>query len=503
MSYFGFPFPEETQSFSSHAQVLDYLCSYADEHDLHPLISLGCSVESVRLASLPSVGDSSHTFGSVDGSLSSSEDSSLGEGAVTGTDTAAAAGRHGGGIDQGQSKAEVESTTLGRWEVVYRRRSAPAAAAVADDDDQVVAEVFDAVCVCSGHFDETYTPTVAGLDEFQGTVMHAREYDIPGVEAFVGKRVLCVGARSSGTDIAREISSVAHAVHVCDRSNPVNSKGGERGNVWWRTALEKFEGANGVRFKNGELLEVDTVVWCTGYNYAFPFLEGSGLLTAPASKRVHPVFEHLFHVYHPSLSFVGLPQSIVTFPLFELQANAVAAAIVGRASFPSLAEREQWLRGEDDRLREGGVGPSSRGAHVLGGRQWEYLRRLLRIASGPGVLGRGSTAENHPPQRGGGDEGSAVPNASSKEASPSRGAAAATEGGAQQRHQLELERLLNVLNVKEAIYNDAGDNRPWFPGGPDDYRRRQYRVDWDSGRFSVSYADRKANGEGPSSPAAS
>ncbi|CAM9370590.1 unnamed protein product [Ectocarpus fasciculatus] len=311
MSYFGFPFPEETQSFTTHAQVLDYLCSYADEHDLHPLISLGCSVESVRLAaSLPSVGDSSQTSGSVDGSLSSSEDySSLGEEAATGSGTTAA-GRHGGGFDQGQSTAGVEDRTLGRWEVVHRRRSAPAAAAVDadDDDDQVVEEVFDAVCVCSGHFAETYTPTVEGLDGFQGTVMHAREYDIPGVEAFVGKRVLCIGARSSGTDIAREVSSVAHAVHVCDRSNPVTSKGGERGNVWWRAALEKFEGANGVRFKNGELVEVDTVVWCTGYNYAFPFLEDSGLLTAPASKRVHPLFEHLFHVYHPSLSFIGLPQ---------------------------------------------------------------------------------------------------------------------------------------------------------------------------------------------------
>lgn len=50
------------------------------------------------------------------------------------------------------------------------------------------------------------------------------------------------------------------------------------------------------------------MVWCTGYNYAFPFLEGSGLLTAPVSKHVHPLFEHLFHVYHPSLSFIGLPQ---------------------------------------------------------------------------------------------------------------------------------------------------------------------------------------------------
>lgn len=50
------------------------------------------------------------------------------------------------------------------------------------------------------------------------------------------------------------------------------------------------------------------MVWCTGYNYSFPFLEGSGLLTAPVSQRVHPLYEQLFHVQHPSLSFIGLPQ---------------------------------------------------------------------------------------------------------------------------------------------------------------------------------------------------
>lgn len=48
----------------------------------------------------------------------------------------------------------------------------------------------------------------------------------------------------------------ADVVHVCDRSNLATLKGGERGNVWWRPALERFEGENGVRFKDGELEEV-------------------------------------------------------------------------------------------------------------------------------------------------------------------------------------------------------------------------------------------------------
>lgn len=166
------------------------------------------------------------------------------------------------------------------------------------------------------------------------------------------------------------------------------------------------------------------------------------------------------------------------FPLFEVQANAVAAAITGRASFPPLAERERWLRDEEESLRERGVDPASRGAHVLHHRQWDYLRRLLRLASGPGVLARGPSAA-----------GADCDDETATGAGPGDGDV--DEG-------LGLEAFLRVLKVKEAIYKDAGGSRPPMPGGPDDYRRREYEVDWESGRFLVSYADRKANGEGPS-----
>lgn len=186
--------------------------------------------------------------------------------------------------------------------------------------------------------------------------------------------------------------------------------------------------------------------------------------------------------------------------MFEVQANAVAAAVAGRASFPPLAERERWLRDEEESLRERSVDPASRGAHVLGGRQWAYLRRLLRIASGAGVVARG------PPGRaaaggssGGGEDGSPSHSGAAAAATPPRTAVAATgEGHDENKPDAALQALLKILSVKEAIYNDAGGSRPPFPGGPDDYRRREYQVDWESGRFSVSYADRKANGEGPS-----
>ncbi|CAM9515105.1 unnamed protein product, partial [Hapterophycus canaliculatus] len=290
----------------------------------------------------------------------------------------------------------------------------------------------------------------------------------------------------------------ADVVHVCDRKNLTTRQGGEKGNVWWRPALERFEGANGVRFKGGELEEVDTVVWATGYSYDFPFLEGSGLLTAPVSERVHPLFEQLFHVQHPSLSFIGLPQSVVPFPLFEIQANAVAAAITGRTPLPPLAERERWLLDEERSLRERGVDSASRGVHVLGGRQWDYLRRLVRLASGPGMVARGPpTSRKTGASRAG---GSPVEGEGAGGIAPLPRATGIGED-AQRRHGAALEGLLKMVSVKEAIYNDAGQSRPAFPGAPDDYRRREYDVDWESGDFTVSYADRKSNGEGPSSVA--
>ncbi|CAM9417100.1 unnamed protein product [Scytosiphon promiscuus] len=522
MSYFGFPFPEENQSYTTHGEVLDYLCSFADEHDLHPLISLGCPVESVRpadasasdAAAKPSGGDGGRSRGHSTAAEAYSAAASAGDGGVS-----AMSGENSdrSGNDGPRKPNDKFEGTVGKWEVVYRQgraagaavHTAGGAAGAADATATThVTEVFDAVCVCSGHYDEPSVPPVESLKEFRGTSMHSKEYDRPDVEAFIGKRVLCVGSRSSGADIAREVSSVADVVHVCDRKNLTSRQGGEKGNVWWRPGLERFEGTNGVRFKDGELQEVDTVVWATGYSYDFPFLEGSGLLTEPVSERVHPLYEQLFHVQHPSLSFVGLPQSVVPFPLFEIQANAVAAAITGRASFPQLAEREQWLLDEEHGLRERGIDPTSRAVHVLGGKQWDYLRRLVRLASDPGTVAHGPrtktsgaavSAEVGGHTGGGEEEEDGRSSRAPPLPLPSRPGSVGSSTDAPRQHAAALEGLLKMVGVKEAIYNDAGESRPSFPGAPDDYRRREYDVDWESGEFTVSFADRKANGEGPSS----
>lgn len=91
-----------------------------------------------------------------------------------------------------------------RWRVTFQRQQqrqeqAAASAAEAEEEEE---EEFDAVVVCNGHFDVPYTPPFPGLREhYRGRVLHSRRYDDPRV--CEGLRVLCVGYKSSGTDIAR------------------------------------------------------------------------------------------------------------------------------------------------------------------------------------------------------------------------------------------------------------------------------------------------------------
>lgn len=206
----------------------------------------------------------------------------------------------------------------------------------------------------------------------------------------------------------------------------------------------------------------------------------------------------------PSFKIASQQNSVVPFPMFEIQANAVAAAITGRSPFPPLAERERWLLDDEHSLRERGVDPASRTVHVLGGMQWDYLRRLVRLASGPGTVAHGPRVLRKKSSGAfvsaeGGDQAAAGDRRGSGDAPPPP---PSRVGNARRQHEAALEDLLKMVSVKEAIYNDAGQSRPSFPGAPDDYRRREYDVDWESGEFTVSFADRKANGEGPSSVAA-
>lgn len=62
----------------------------------------------------------------------------------------------------------------------------------------------------TGIWNQPNMPAILGLEDFAGTVLHSRDYRRP--EAFMGKRVLVVGAGNSGTEIATALTMTAEAV---------------------------------------------------------------------------------------------------------------------------------------------------------------------------------------------------------------------------------------------------------------------------------------------------
>ena len=95
--------------------------------------------------------------------------------------------------------ADYEAT--GRWTVELENK-----------DGRQWNEVFDAILICNGHHDKPYRPHFPGLEDFEGNVIHTKDYKRP--TAFEDKRVLVIGMGNSACDASVEIARMASKVHV-------------------------------------------------------------------------------------------------------------------------------------------------------------------------------------------------------------------------------------------------------------------------------------------------
>jgi hypothetical protein len=253
-----------------------------------------------------------------------------------------------------------------------------------EDGGNPKSDDFDAVFICNGHYAKLSTPVVPGLDQyFEGDVLHSVTYDDPSV--FAGKTVLCVGGRASGSDLAREISLHADHVYLSDTTCPRADNGEPQtlGKVTWVPKTMEVLPDGTIRFDDDCVVKpkVDTIVFCSGYDYSFPFINDASNLelnTIPGERRVMPLYEQLWHARYPNLAFIGLPHSVVPFPFFELQAEAVWKQCK-TLTLPSLKDR---LEEAEKDANAGGAKVAGRivDTHFLGSAQWDYCRKMAKLA---------------------------------------------------------------------------------------------------------------------------
>lgn len=220
--------------------------------------------------------------------------------------------------------------------------------------------IYDAVVVASGHYDTVYLPDFLGIREwnkaYPGVISHSKFYDSPS--SFKDKKVLVVGNGASGIDIGAQISKVSKGSLLrTERSESYLQAGSTPGEVMYPEIVEFLSPAShdrAVRFADGRIeSNLDSIVFCTGYLYAFPFLRSLDHPVITDGRRVANTYQHIFYKYNPTLAFPVMTQRIVPFPFSESQAAVVARVWSGRLTLPSQDERKAW---EDNLIAERGTG---------------------------------------------------------------------------------------------------------------------------------------------------
>jgi len=239
---------------------------------------------------------------------------------------------------------------------------------------ETVTSDFKAVMICNGHYSTPSIPKLPGLTMFSGIALHSHDYRIP--DPFEGKTVAILGAAASGTDIGCEICKLAKKVYLC-HNNPFHPSPMPP-NFEQKRGINEVIGPNKLLLTDGTAIEdVDVILFCTGYDYSFPFLDAS-CHPKIENRIVWPLYKHMISINHPTLCFIGIPVQICPFPQFDIQVRFFVKYLAGDLTLPSP---EAMLEdSEEEKSRKLDQGIASRHFHKMGSTQWDYNRSLCKQA---------------------------------------------------------------------------------------------------------------------------
>ncbi|EEA21409.1 monooxygenase [Talaromyces marneffei ATCC 18224] len=207
--------------------------------------------------------------------------------------------------------------------------------------------IYDAVVVANGHYSDIFIPDIKGIKEFHeqypGVISHSKYYGEP--EDFKDKKVIVVGFSASGLDVSVQIAQLCqHPVLVSERQPSLLDPSETSTNLRMMPTIEEFLiGKRAVRFSNGHIeTGIDSVIFCTGYHYSFPFLGPLRQSLNPDGSHVRHLYQHLFYIDNPTLAFVALPKRVVPFPISEAQSAYIARVWANRVQLPTKAGMHEW-----------------------------------------------------------------------------------------------------------------------------------------------------------------
>lgn len=236
-----------------------------------------------------------------------------------------------------------------------------------------IKEVYDAVMVCNGHYNEPTMPKFLGQEKFRGRQSHSHHYRSP--DSYKGQRVLVIGAGPSGLDVALHISAVASQVVLSHHlKEPITTE--YPSNVMQKPDVRCIRGDEKVEFVDGSCCRFDAILCCTGYKYSFPFLhESCGVVID--ENHIQPLYKHMIHADRPTMCFIGIPFNVCAFQMFDLQARYFVKSLEG-----TLLPSPEMMHAQMDNEMQvrWAKGYTKRQAHLMGPDQKLYYDDLAGAA---------------------------------------------------------------------------------------------------------------------------
>lgn len=196
----------------------------------------------------------------------------------------------------------------------------------------------------------------------------------------LGQRVCVVGSGSSSVDIALMLCEVCPEV-VYSQHYPYTKAAVFPRNLRLVADLAEVT-ETGVLLKDGTRHDVDAILYCTGFNYSYPFLTtDSGIVVD--DNYVSPLYKQLININHTTMAFIGLHYHLCIQLVMDLQARFCLKFWSTDRQFPS---RQEMLQECDRNLKVRlAKGWKKRHGHRIWDMHEEYNNDLATTADVPGI----------------------------------------------------------------------------------------------------------------------
>ena len=216
---------------------------------------------------------------------------------------------------------------------------------------------YDYVVVGSGMHVKPYIPTLNGISNFKGFVMHSKDFREPDDPIYKDKTILLLGGSYSSVDMivqffchpqkgrqevkklifcANELRLVENSEdfkHLKDEGSLVSKKG------WVKDVTQ-----DSVIFTDGTSEKVDIVMYCTGYATTFPFLDPADKILEYGGEESRdrffgPLYKRLVSIRQPRMFFPGcIDLTAFLNYITEVQSMFIKHIIEGTLKLPSIED---------------------------------------------------------------------------------------------------------------------------------------------------------------------